>query len=262
MFRGPIGFEFNTLRLPTPHLPAALEGLRILHLSDLHMRGNWSRAYDHLIIRIQATPPDIILFTGDFIDDKNDPRPALPHLRRLLPALKSRLGIYAILGNHDPAIAIPDLAACGIHLIDGARALLQADRATLELIGLPGIARHDLDSAYIASQPPKPPDTLRVVLSHYPDHILRTKPLKPDLFLAGHTHGGQICLPGRRPLLTHDALPKRFSSGVHRVDDTWMVISRGLGFASIPVRFFCPAEVCEIELIPVEGQKQTAAPPV
>jgi len=206
-----------------------------------------------MIARLEASPPDLILFTGDFIDDKNDPRPALPHLRKLLPALKSRLGTYAILGNHDPAIAIPDLQATGIHLIDGARALLQSENATLELIGLPGIARHDLDAAYIASQPPKPPGALRIVLSHYPDHILRTKPLKPDLFLAGHTHGGQICLPGRRPIITHDALPKCFGAGVHRYDDTWMVISRGLGFASLPVRLFCPAEVCEITVVTANG---------
>ncbi len=251
-FRGPHGFEFTSIRLPIPDLAPALAGLRILHLSDLHIRSYWSPAYDELIRRLESAPPDLILFTGDFIDDKLDHRPALPHLRRLFPRLQSRLGTWAILGNHDPAVSIPSIDDAGLHLIDGGRAVLSAQSAQIELIGLPGLARHDLDDAFIARQPPKSPDTLRIVLSHYPDHIRRVKPLQPDLFLAGHTHGGQICLPGGRALLTHDRLAKNLCKGVHRIENTWFIVSRGMGFAGIPVRICCPAEVAEITIVPVE----------
>ena len=249
MFRGTAGFEFNSVELPIARLAPELVGLRILHLSDLHVRSYWTRAYDELIAGLAKDPPDLILFTGDFIDDKHDPRPALPHLRKLLPALQSRLGTYAILGNHDPVVAASDLAKMGVNLIDGARAVLETDSASLELIGLPGVARHDLDAAYVASLPAKTPGVLRIVLSHYPDHVRRIRPLKADLMLTGHTHGGQICLPGGRPLITHDKLPRPYHHGVHQLEKTWVIVSRGFGFASPPVRLFCPAEVVQITLV-------------
>ena len=96
----------------------------------------------------------------------------------------------------------------------------------------------------------KPANSVRIALSHYPDTILCTEFLKPDLYLCGHTHGGQICLPGRIPILRHDKLPRRLCSGVHRFHDTWMITSRGFGFSSmVPLRVFCPAEVGEITLV-------------
>jgi predicted MPP superfamily phosphohydrolase len=250
MFRGPIGFEWNRHRAPVPGLPADLDGFRFAHLSDLHLRGYWSRAYDDLIAGLESAPTDLLLITGDFINDKHDHRAGLATLKRLLPRLKSRLGTYGILGNHDVDLMASYLTELGVHLLDGRRALLESGAgAKVELIGLPGVARRDLDAHFIASQPPKPPDTLRIVLSHYPDHFKRVRPLKPDFFLAGHTHGGQICLPGGWPLITHDRMPRRHAKGLHRFDDTWYHVSRGLGFAGIPVRIHCPAEVTEFTTV-------------
>jgi hypothetical protein len=252
MFRGPTNFEWNQVRLPIPNLPPDLTGFRLVHLSDLHLRGYWSKGYDQLIERLEAAPPDLLLVTGDFIDDKHDHRPGLAMLRRLLPRLRSRLGTYGILGNHDVDVIQPYLSDLGVKLINGARALLESGTgATLELIGFPGLARTDLDAHFVAAQPLKGPGTLRIVLSHYPDHFRRARPLEPDLYLAGHTHGGQICLPGGIPLLTHDTMPRRYCKGIHRLNDSWLIVSRGLGFASeIPVRLYCPSEVLEITTIP------------
>jgi predicted MPP superfamily phosphohydrolase len=256
MFRGPANFEWNPVRLPIPNLPPDLAGFRFVHLSDLHLRGFWSKGYDQLIERLEASPPDLILVTGDFIEDKHDHRPGLAQLRKLLPRLRSRLGTWGVLGNHDVDLVQPYLREMGVHLINGARALLESGTgATVELIGFPGLARTDLDAHFVAAQPPKAPNSLRIILSHYPDHFPRARPLQPDLYLAGHTHGGQICLPGGIPLLTHDKLPRRYGKGIHRLSDSWLIVSRGLGFASeIPVRLFCPAEVAEITTIPATGQ--------
>jgi predicted MPP superfamily phosphohydrolase len=124
---------------------------------------------------------------------------------------------------------------------------------TIDLIGLPGVHRRDLTPEVLDSLPrrdasPQGPD-LRIVLSHFPDHLRRTQEiLRPDLFLAGHTHGGQCCLPGRIPILRHDSLPRRLCSGVHRVGDTWLVVCRGIGTTTIPLRVFCPPEVIELRL--------------
>ncbi len=250
MFRGPEGFEWTQIRTPVPHLPPELEGFRFVHLSDLHMRSYWSRGYDELIQRLEQSPPDLLLITGDFINDLHDHRPGLRTLKRLIPKLKSRLGTHAILGNHDVDLIVPDLQEMGVTMLDGRRAVLESGGgAKVELIGLGGIARDELDVRFIASQPPKSPGTLRIVLSHFPDHFRRIRPLNADFFLAGHTHGGQICLPAGWPLITHDRMPRCHSKGVFRFDDTWYIVSRGLGFAGVPVRINCPAEVAEITTV-------------
>lgn len=249
MFRGPAGYSRTRVTLPIPGLPPPLNGLRFVHLTDLHLRGHWSRGYDELIEQLEQSPPDLLLITGDFLDDKHDHRSALPTLRRLLPRLKSRLGTFGILGNHDVDIIQPYLREMGVKLINGGRALLEGQSAHIELIGLPGLARRDLDAHFVAGLPTKPPDTLRIILSHYPDHFRRMKPLFPDIFLAGHTHGGQICFPGGRPLITHDRMPKRFCKGVFRMENCWYIVSRGFGFAGIPLRIHCPAEVAEITTV-------------
>jgi predicted MPP superfamily phosphohydrolase len=72
------------------------------------------------------------------------------------------------------------------------------------------------------------------------------------LFLAGHTHGGQVCFPGKVPIIRHDSLASRLVSGIHRYHDTWLVVTRGLGFSSYPIRLFCPAEVIELTLQPAD----------
>jgi predicted MPP superfamily phosphohydrolase len=250
MFRGPVGFEWTQIRAPVPGLAEELEGFRFVHLSDLHMRGYWSRGYDALIERLEQSRPDLLLITGDFIDNLHNYQPGLRTLKRLIPRLKSRLGTYGILGNHDVDLLGPPLQEMGVTLLDSRRALLESGGgAKLELIGLGGIARHDLDADFVARQPPKEPGTLRIVMSHFPDHFRRIRPLAADLFLAGHTHGGQICTPWGWPLITHDRMARRYCKGVHRMDGTWYIVSRGLGFAGIPVRINCPAEVAEITTV-------------
>jgi predicted MPP superfamily phosphohydrolase len=250
--RGVAGFEWTKIRLPVPGLAGALEGFRFIHLSDIHARGYWARGYDELIERVAAARADLLLITGDFVNDKNDHRAAMPILKRLLPRLKARLGVFGVLGNHDTDIVAPVMAEWGVTLIDGRRAVLEgAEGARVELVGLPGLARRDLDAHFMAGIPAKGAGTLRVVLSHYPDHFRRVRPLGADIFLAGHTHGGQICLPGGRPLITHDTMPKSCCKGVKRMRDSWYLVSRGLGYASVPVRVNCPAEVAEVTTVGV-----------
>jgi predicted MPP superfamily phosphohydrolase len=242
------GWEWTHARLPVRNLPPALRGLRLIHLTDLHLRGHWPVGLDALLDQIAANPPDLVLFTGDFVDDKSDHRPALPHLRRFLNQLKSRLGTYAILGNHD-GLALPGaLAELPVTLLDGRRIELEHDGARLELIGLPGPFRYDLDDRFIQSMPPVAADAPRIILSHFPGHWSAAASLIPDLFLAGHTHGGQICLPRRIPILRHDPMPRRLCHGIHRIDQSWYIVGRGLGFSGFPLRIFCPNQVIEIEL--------------
>ena len=250
--RDPAGFEWNGFDLPVPGLPPALDGLRILHLSDLHLRRTWYSGYEDLLTRIEAAPPDLLLVTGDFVDDKRNPRLARNTLRRFVSRFRARLGCFGVLGNHDRMHLVPHLARTNVTLLGGRRHVLTHRGASVELIGLPGAERPDLADAFLRAQPPRPPGALRIVLAHYPDQIRRVGPvLRPDLYLAGHTHGGQVCLPLPYygfPLIRHDTLPRRQCKGVHRFDDTWLVVSRGYGFSAMPVRVFCPCEVIELRL--------------
>jgi uncharacterized protein len=246
-------FEWNVARLPVAGLHPELEGLRIVHVTDIHIRKHWRPEYGELVERIRNAPPDLLLVTGDFVDSKRNHLRALPHLYRMLEGFTARLGCYGVLGNHDTLKLGPRLTGTNVRLLCGERELLQVGGGTVELIGLPGEVRKDLPRNFAQTMPPReasPPGTVRIVLSHFPDHLRRTAALRPDLFLAGHTHGGQVCLPGMIPVLRHDSLPRRLCTGVHRVDGTWLVVGRGLGTTTLPIRVFCPPEIIEIRLIP------------
>jgi predicted MPP superfamily phosphohydrolase len=249
-FGGPQQFEWNCVDLPVPGLPAALDGLRIVHLSDFHTVARWCPAYDELLRRLRDDPPDLLLVTGDFVQDRNNPGPALPYIRRLLDGFQARLGCFGVLGNHDRYHMAAHLAGSPVTLLDESRRLIAHGGGTIELIGLPGVDRRDLRWEWLRTIPPRPESAVRIVLSHYPDHLTRTQStLRPDLFLAGHTHGGQVCLPGGRPIIRHDSLPRRLCKGIHRVGGTWLIVHRGFGYSGLPVRVFCPAEVIEMRLV-------------
>jgi len=241
--------DWKCFDLEIEDLPAALRGVRITHLTDFHLRRGWHSGYESVVERLSANPPDLLLITGDFVDSKRNPYPALPQVRRLLAGLPRNCPTFAIVGNHDDYAVAYELRDLGIPFLDGKLTTVSVKGAAVELIGFPGARRFELEGAFLRRIPGKQPRVPRIVLSHFPDHLRRANGLRPDLLLAGHTHGGQMCLPGGIPLMWHDSLPRRLSRGVHKVNDTWLVVSRGLGHTGLPFRVFCPPEVIELRLI-------------
>ncbi|MBC8107208.1 MAG: metallophosphoesterase [Anaerolineae bacterium] len=246
-------FQWNQYDLPIRSLPPALDGFRILHLTDIHLRPTWRGVYDELFARIDHDPPDIILFSGDVIEHQFNHRPTLPIAQRFLQGLHSRLGTWVTLGNHDGDLLGPHIEPFGARFINGRFVRLEdrgRDNATIELIGVPGVARADAADGLLRRLPPREPNSLRIALSHFPDTLdeLLSPLAQSDIILSGHTHGGQICLPGGAPIIRHTALPRKYVTGIHRFGDTWMVIGRGFGFATWQIRLFCPAEVIELNL--------------
>ena len=235
-----------------PGLASQFDGFRIVQLTDVHLLPSWWRAYDRLIERLQSDPPDLLILTGDLLEYKINQGPSLPTLERFLHGLRARLGVWVILGNHDGDLLGPHIKRFGANLINGRFVRLADDQrgGFLELIGSPGVLRGDSEDAIIAITPPRAANSLRVLMSHYPDTIRELHVLQPDLMLAGHTHGGQACLPGGFPIIRHDSLPRRYCKGVNRLMDTWLVVSRGMGFATRQFRVFCPTEVIELVLRP------------
>jgi len=247
-FRSLAGFEWNRVELTIPDLPPALDGTRLIHLTDLHLRRPWPIELDQVIERVNADPPAIVLFTGDLVDDKRDPRSALPNVERLIKGLKPTAGIVAVTGNHDGDLLPPRLVSWGVRVLLHDRIRMNVNDSPIELIGLPGVDRTDLDERFLHTLPPRQPGVPRIILCHYPDLIRQSAHVKADLYLAGHTHGGQICLPNGRAILTHDSLPRQLCKGAHDVEGTCLIVNRGFGFTTIPLRVFCPAEVVEIML--------------
>jgi uncharacterized protein len=241
-------FDWNQIEISVPHLPPVLEGLRIVHLTDMHLRSRWQPSYDLLLGKLRQDPPDLILCTGDFVDDVFDSRSALPILQRFLTQLSSRLGVFGIVGNHDRDLLTARLQGWGVSFIAGKYVRLESDKAAIELIGLGGVKRRDFDPEWAETIQPPSEGVPRIILAHYPDQIGFVGSLQADVMLCGHTHGGQICLPGGRALVTHDSLPKRMARGAHRVGKTLMIVNRGFGTVRYPIRVFCPAEVVELRL--------------
>jgi predicted MPP superfamily phosphohydrolase len=244
-------YERIGLDLFIPRLHPTLAGLRIVHLSDLHLTSRWLRGFDEFHQHLNDSPADLILLSGDFVEHKFDHRPALPTLRRFLAGLRSRLGVFGILGNHDGDLLPARIGDFPVTLINGRSAVLSDGAARIELLGFPGVGREDVpafDHRAFEVEPRPPDGSARLALTHFPDTVTHVARLRPHLVLCGHTHGGQICLPGRRPLITHDSLPPEQSAGLHAIDGTQLYVSRGFGFSTLPLRLFSPAEVLEIVL--------------
>lgn len=236
-------------------LSADLEGLRILHLSDLHVKTKWSCAYDALIAQTLARQYDLILVTGDLVDDKRDHRPAMPTLCKFLSQLRTRLGIWTILGNHDNVRMGMELENVGIPVLLGERQVVQVGSGRVELIGAPGPERRHLRASFPKRFGPPDAGVPRIIMAHFPDHFPKLVCMEPDLYLCGHTHGGQICLPNGFAPFLHDKSPRHLCKGIHRMGKTHYVVNQGFGFSGLPIRVFCPAEVVEITL---SGEDRTA----
>jgi hypothetical protein len=243
-------YEWTRIDIYMAGLPQPLHGLRVVHLSDLHLRPRWYEVYNNLLKRLAESPPDLIVFTGDFVEHRADHRKTLPILERFVVQMRSRLGVYAIIGNHDGDLLRPRLHEWAVNVICGRMATLANHEAAIELVGIPSVTRDDLaaHNGFFENLPDTAGSALRVILCHFPDSILRLPQTHSHLILAGHTHGGQVCLPGGYPIITHDRLPRPMHHGVHEIDDKLLIVNRGFGFASMPLRLFCPPEVIELRI--------------
>lgn len=248
------GFHLVEVEFPVAGLARGLEGFRFLHLTDVHLRAFWPAVLDGALPAAMGKNPQMVLFTGDFVDSKKRPEPAYPFVHRFLDAVRTPLGTFAITGNHDGRAFLSRFSHPGTVFLQNTRAVVSVGGSEIELIGLTGPNRRITTRNTLGTFPTREAGTaaggVRIVMDHYPDHVRIVGPaLKPDLMLAGHTHGGQVCLPGGWPIITHDALPRRMAAGLHWTHGTWLNVSRGLGFSQWQVRTFCPIEVHVITLV-------------
>ncbi|MCW5557549.1 MAG: metallophosphoesterase [Verrucomicrobiae bacterium] len=243
---------------PLRDLPTSLEGFRIVQVSDTHYGPFISFEYLRSVIRrANALAPDLIVLTGDYVH--RTPLAIEPGVQ-VLQGLRARLGVVGVLGNHDHwegAASVRDaFARVGIPLLDNqrqflARDSLRSDAASGGVIGLCGVGDLWEDKVRFDQALDGIPEAVpRIVLAHNPDTAERIPSgLRVDLMLSGHTHGGQVSVPGHGPLLVPSAYGRKYAGGWCAGPQCPVIVSRGVGMAILPVRFGVPPEISEITLV-------------
>ena len=248
----------NATDLRFDDLPEEFDGYRLLHLSDLHadFLPQSLRAALDLIVDVEA---DICVLTGDFKRRVKGPFDAiLPAMERLTAEISTRHGILGVLGNHDSADMVGAFEALGIRMLVNETHTIQRGSAKLHLTGTDDVHYYYTDAARQALA--AVPDGFKIALIHSAEFADAAAEHGYRLYLAGHTHGGQVCLPGGWPLLTHMTRFRRYARGLWRHGPMRGYTSTGVGVSGLPVRFNSRGEVALITLRR-ESRKRSAAEP-
>jgi len=240
-------FEVVRNSVAVPGLPPAFGGFTLLHLSDLHA--------DTSVGAMRALPGavaglhfDVCVVTGDFRGWCNGPhQAALDVTREALSGIAQP--IYGILGNHDSTAMLRGLEGIGIRMLMNESEALRRGGDRIWLAGVDDPHRYRTDDLAKALDG-VPEDGVTVLLSHTADGAANAQHAGIALMLCGHTHGGQICLPGRIPLVTASRLPRDMVSGPWRSGQMSGYTSRGAGTSGVEARFNCPPEVTLHKLVP------------
>lgn len=217
---------------------------RIVHLSDLHVesRGERERA---LVDLVNAQAPDLICLTGDYLNARS----GIPVLTEILAGLRANVGIYAVEGNWDRKFDIARiLDECKITLLNDDFINLKVGGGQLLIAGMamtPALRMEDVVKA-------REKEGFLLMLQHTPDYFEEVAGRGVDLYLCGHTHGGQVCFPFYGALITLSRFHKKYESGFFRKGGAAMVVSRGIGVEGGPVprvRLFCRPEIVVIDLV-------------
>ena len=247
----PFDIHTTELHLPGPSM-ASGEPLRILHLTDLHIERITRRELD-LIQQVQALQPDLILLTGDYANvDYLDDAHTLRDTRTVLAQLSAPYGVYAVTGSVDgPHVMDKVFTGLPITVLEDQVQKLQIGGQEIDLIGVSNYGATRDGQVLSALMGQVPQAAYSILLYHTPDLIEVADRLQIDLYLAGHTHGGQVRLPVWGAIITMSAYGKQYESGLYQLNPTTLYVSRGIGLEglSLPrVRFLCPPEMVLIEL--------------
>jgi predicted MPP superfamily phosphohydrolase len=221
-------------------LPASFDGFTILQISDLHVDMN-EAAMRRLAELLPDLTYDICVLTGDYRGKTFGPFAAtIEGMARICAQLEGP--VYGVLGNHDTIRMVPALEEIGVRmLLNEAETLARGDQR-IHLAGIDDAHYYRVDNIEKAASR-IPDDEFSILLSHTPEIYRQAAHADFDLLLSGHTHGGQICLPGAIPITLDSVLPRRMGAGLWRYHDMVGYTSVGVGSCIVAVRLNCPPEI-------------------
>lgn len=245
--RNALDVRIKNVDLSLPGLPKAFSPYRILFMSDLHIDGIDGLA-DRLIGLVRSVDADVCLLGGDYrMEMYGSFLSAKQSLGEIVRHIRARDGVYGILGNHDCLGIAPDLEDSGLYMLINDSVAIERDGARVYIAGVddPHYYRcHSLEAAYRDV----PEDAFSILLAHSPEILHDMKGQQSDLCLCGHTHGGQIRLPGIGAVFTHCKTPRQFTAGRWQYNGMIGYTSNGAGSSGIPLRFNCPPEIVLLTL--------------
>jgi predicted MPP superfamily phosphohydrolase len=228
-------------------LPASFDGLRILFLTDLHLDGlhNITEKVMELLVDVEA---DLCLIGGDIrMKSYGETSESISHLKKVMDCIQVPHGTFGVLGNHDCIEMLPELEDTGIVMLVNDAIHIERDGAKIWIMGVDDPHYYKLHNTAQAATDVDLAD-FSIFLAHSPEVFHEAAELGSNLYLCGHTHGGQICFSQGSPIITNSRAPRHTASGEWTHLNMQGYTSRGVGPSSIPVRFNCPGEITLITL--------------
>lgn len=222
------------------NLPASFDGFTLLQISDTHVDMN-ERAMRRLTEMVADLPYDICVLTGDYRGKTFGP---YDETLRGMARIKAQLRepVYAVLGNHDTIRMLPGLESMGIRMLQNESVMIRRGEDQIYLAGIDDAHFYRVDNIEKAGAE-MPDGAFAILLSHTPEIYRQAAHAGFDLLLSGHTHGGQICLPGSIPLTLDSVLPRQLGAGAWEYHEMAGYTSVGAGSSVVAVRFNCPPEI-------------------
>jgi predicted MPP superfamily phosphohydrolase len=221
-------------------VPDSFDGFTILHLSDLHADMN-DGAMHRLIELLPTISYDICVLTGDYRGKTYGPyQAAVEGLARVCAHLGRP--VYGVLGNHDTIRMVPRLEEIGIRMLLNESETIERGGEQVHLVGIDDAHYYRVDNIEKAAAR-VPAAEFSILLSHSPEIYRQAAHAGFNLLLCGHTHGGQICLPGAIPIMLDSVLPRRMGSGSWTYHEMTGYTSVGVGSCILPVRLNCLPEI-------------------
>ena len=243
--RNAANVEVRRNPIRAPQLPAAFENFTILQISDLHVDMS-AAAMARVIELVEDLGYDICILTGDYRGKTWGPYQAsLAGMAKLCAALKGP--IYGVLGNHDTSLMVPGLEQMGVRMLLNEAERIERGGERIHLAGVDDAHFYRMDNIEKTAET-IPHDEFSILVTHTPEIYRQAAHADFDVLLSGHTHGGQICLPGGIPITLSAVLPRGLGSGAWRHHEMVGYTAVGAGSSVVPVRFNCPPEITLHEL--------------
>jgi len=238
--RNAVAIEVREHELPLPGLPDVFDGFTLLHLSDLHvdMRPDFVPA---LVEQLRPLRYDLAVLTGDYRARTFGPfAAAIDGMREIRNALTGNA--CAVLGNHDTIRMVPGLESAGYRVLLNEMERITRDGESIYISGIDDAHYYRMENFHRAAGD-IPADACSILLSHTPETYRHAAYAGFSLMLCGHTHGGQICLPGGMPVMTDADCPRAFARGLWSYQGLTGFTSTGAGTSIVDVRLNCPPEI-------------------